>query len=82
MKDSRRSLSIYTEILFLHVVKHNLFYFVLFCFVLFFYLPFFYEYSQFTGQKEKEEAISLLPFYIFHPLHRHLDIIWVIAVEI
>ena len=42
---------------------------------------FFLEYSRFTGQKMKGEAISLYPFYHFYPLHRHLDISWVIAAE-
>ena len=35
---------------------------------------FFHEHSQFTGQQEKGEAISLIPLYHFHPLYRHLDI--------
>ena len=39
------------------------------------------EYSQFTGQQVKGEAISLYPFYHFHPFHRLLDITWVIATE-
>ena len=34
----------------------------------------FHEHSQFTGQQEKGEAISLTSLYHFHPLHRHLDI--------
>ena len=34
---------------------------------------FFHEHSQFTKQ-QKGKAISLTPFYQFHPLHRHLDI--------
>ena len=74
MKDSRRSSSTYTESLFLHVAKH--------IFRLFFsiYL-FFQEYLRFTGQQVKGEAISLFPFYHFQPLHRYLDISWVIAVE-
>ena len=80
MKYSRPSLSTYTESLFLHVVKHNLL--LLFSFVLFFSIwLFFHEYSRFTGQQVKGEAISLYPFYHFHPLHRHLDISWVIAAE-
>ena len=29
----------------------------------------------------KWEAISLYPFSQFHPLHRHLDISWIIASE-
>ena len=35
---------------------------------------FFHEQSRFTGQQGKEEAISLIPLYHFHPLPRHLDI--------
>ena len=42
---------------------------------------FFYEYSRFTEQQVKVEAISLYPFYHFYPLHRHLNISWVIAAE-
>ena len=35
---------------------------------------FFHDHSQFTGQQEKGEGISLTPLYHFHPLYRHLDI--------
>ena len=35
---------------------------------------FFREYSRFTGQQKKGEAIFLYPFYPFHSLHRQLDI--------
>ena len=42
---------------------------------------FFYEYSRFTEQQVKVEAISLYSFYHFYPLHRHLNISWVIAAE-
>ena len=35
---------------------------------------FFHKHSRFPGQQGKEEAISLIPLYHFHPLHRHLDI--------
>ena len=42
-------------------------------------MPFFHKYSRITGQRVKGETISLYPFYHFHPLHRHLDITWVIA---
>ena len=35
---------------------------------------FFHEHSQFTEQQEKREAISLIPLYHLHPLHRRLDI--------
>ena len=76
MRDCRRSSPTYTESLFLHVVKHNLLFFC-FCFSIWL---FFHEYSQFTGQQMKREAISLYSFYHFHPLNRHLDIffsIWV-----
>ena len=75
MKDSRRSLSTNTESLFLHVVKHNLFFlFLSICLLL-------HEYLQFTGQQVKGEAISLYPFYHFLLLHRHSDTIWVVAAE-
>ena len=75
MEDSTRSSTTCTESLFLHVVKHI-------CFLFFFSIwLFFLEYSRFTGQKMKGEAISLYPFYHFYPLHRHLDISWVIAAE-
>ena len=74
MKDSRCSSS--TETLFLHVVKYNL----LFCFCFSIRL-FFQEYSRFTGQQVKREAISLYTFNHFHLLHRHLHISWVIAAE-
>ena len=40
----------------------------------------FHEHSQITGQQGKGEAISL-PLYYFHPLQRHLDIIWEITAE-
>ena len=42
---------------------------------------FFLEYSRFTGQQGKGEAISLTPFYHFHPLQRHLDISRAITAE-
>ena len=77
MKDSRHSSFTYTEGLFLHVVKHNLLFLFLFYSIWFF----FHEYSRFTGQQVKGEAIFLYPFYHLHPLHRHLDISWVIAIE-
>ena len=32
------------------------------------------DYSRFTGQQGKEEAISLSLLYHFYPFHRHLDI--------
>ena len=34
----------------------------------------FHEHSWFTGQQGKGEAVSLTPFYNFHPLQRHLNI--------
>ena len=71
----------YTKSLFLHVGTH---YSLLF----FSTWLFFHEYSRFTGQQVKRGdggkegwSISLYPFYHFHPLHRHLDISWVIAAE-
>ena len=72
MKDSRRSSSLYTESLFLLVLKHN---------SLFYIWLFIHEYSRFTRQQVKKEAISIHPFYHSHPLHRHLDNGWVIAAE-
>ena len=42
---------------------------------------FFHEHSRLTGQQWKGEAISLTPFYQFHPLHRHLDISRAITAE-
>ena len=41
----------------------------------------FHEYSRFMGQQENGMAISLYPFYHFHPLHRRLDINRFIAEE-
>ena len=76
MKDWRRSSSTYTESLFLHAVKHNLFVFCFFSIWLFFQ-----EYSRFTRQQVKGKAISLYPFYHFQPLCRHLDIRWVIDAD-
>ena len=35
---------------------------------------FFHEYSRFTVQQGKGEAIALTPLNHFHPLHRHLHI--------
>ena len=49
--------------------------------VIFFIWVFFNEYSWFTGQQGKGEAISLTPHCHFHPLHRHLDISRVITSE-
>ena len=71
-----RSLSTCTESLFLHVVKHDLF-FLFFCSI----WLLFHKYSRFTGQQVKWEFVSLYLFYHFHPLHRHLDIIWVIVAD-
>ena len=74
MKDSRCSLSTY-ESLFLHVVKHNLL-----------FLSFFLSGFSFTNIHDSQDSrwkgrLLLSPFYHFHPLHRHLDISWVIAAE-
>ena len=44
-------------------------------------LIFYLEGSRITGEKEKGEFISLIPFYHFHQLHEHLDISWVINAE-
>ena len=75
IKDSRCSSStILRESVF--VVKHNSLF--MFLFSIWF---FFHKYSRFTGQQVKGEVISLYPFYHFYPLHRHLDISWVIAAD-
>ena len=42
---------------------------------------FFHDHSRITEMQGKGEGISLAPHYHFHPLHRHLDITQVIAVE-
>ena len=42
---------------------------------------FFHDHLRTTGLQGKREGISLTPHYHFHPLHRHLDINWVIATE-
>ena len=42
---------------------------------------FFYTHSRFTGQPGKGEGIYLTPLYLFHPLHRLLDISRAITVE-
>ena len=68
MKNSRCPSSTYAKSLFLNVAH-----------VVLTWL-FFHKYSWLTGQQVKGEVISLNPFYHFHPLHRHLDIGWVIAV--
>ena len=43
---------------------------------------FFHEYSRITGLQGKREGISVTPHYLFHPLHRYLDISWAIVAEI
>ena len=67
--------------LFIHIHRES----VLTCCKAYFWFVFLYlffqEYLRFTGQQVKGEAISLFPFYQFQPLHRHLDISWVIVVE-
>ena len=40
---------------------------------IFFFFFFFHKHSRFTAQQGKGEAISLIPLYHFHLLHRHLD---------
>ena len=77
MKDSRYSSSTYTKSLFLHV-KHNLLFLVL---LFFFYLAFLSRIFMIHSQQVKGEAISLYPFYHFHPFHSHLDISWIISTE-
>ena len=78
MKNSRCYLSSYTQSLFLHVVKRILLLVVFLSFSIWLFFP---EYSRFTGQQMKGEAIFLYPSYHFHPFHRHLDISLVIATE-
>ena len=77
MKDSRYSSSTYTKSQFLHV-KHNLLFLVL---LFFFYLAFLSRIFMIHSQQVKGEAISLYPFYHFHPFHSHLDISWIISTE-
>ena len=77
MKDSRRFLSPYIEILLVHVVKHNL----LFLFF-FLYLPFVSRiFTIHRAAGEGRRAISLYSFCHFYPLDRQFGIIWVIAAE-
>ena len=55
-----------------------------FAFLFFFSLSWFFFaniLSRFIGQQRKREAISLYPFYHFHSLHRHSEIIRVIAAK-
>ena len=42
---------------------------------------FFHEHSRITGQQRKGEAISLIPLYQFHLLHRFSDISLEFAAE-
>ena len=42
---------------------------------------FFNEYTQFTGQQAKGEAISLTPPYHFRQLHEHLEVSRAIAAK-
>ena len=72
-KYSRRSPPKYNDSLLLHVVKHNL--------LFFFYLAFFSRIFTIHRTQVRGEAISLFPLYHFHPLHRHLNTGWIIAVE-
>ena len=52
------------------------------CFNFFFSIwVFLHEHVRITGLQLKREGISLTPHYYFHPLHRHLDISWVITAE-
>ena len=48
--------------------------FYLFIYLLFSIRVFFREHLRFTGQQEKEEAISLTPLYYSNPLPRYLHI--------
>ena len=48
---------------------------------IFFIWVFFHNHSRITGLQGKEEGISLIRRYYFHPLHRHLDISWAITAE-
>ena len=48
---------------------------LVFFFLFFSICVFFHEYSRFTGQQGKGEAISLSLLYHFYPFHRDLDII-------
>ena len=42
---------------------------------------FFHKHSRTTGMQGKGEGISLTTHYLFHPLHRHLDISQAITAE-
>ena len=42
---------------------------------------FFHDHSRITGVQGKGEGISLTPPYHFQPLHRYLDMSWVITAE-
>ena len=75
MKDSRRSSSTYTESLFLHVVKHNLLFFV-----------FFLSGFSFTNIYDSQDSrwrggYLLISFLPLPPGPQTLDISWVIAAE-
>ena len=76
MKELRRSppTILWKSVLTCHTAELAVF--VCFCIWIFFH-----DYSRFTGQQRKWEAISLYPFYHLFPLHDHLDITWVIIAE-
>ena len=76
MKELRRSSPIILRKSFLKRYKAD------FAFLILFLSGFFHEYSRFTEQQGKGEAIYLQLFFYFHSLHRHLDISWVIAAEV
>ena len=50
-------------------------------FFFFFIWVFFHNHPRITGLQGREEGISLIPHYHFHPLHRHLDFSRVIIAE-
>ena len=51
-------------------------------FPFFFIWVFFHEHLRITGLQGKGEGVSLTPHCHFHPLHRHLDISWMISAEL
>ena len=79
MKDSRLSSCTQTKSLFLHAKSIIFFFcFVLFCF---FYLAFLSRLFTIHRTAGERGGYLIFFFYHFHPLHRHVDISWVIASE-
>ena len=79
MKDARRSSPTYTKSLLLHVLKHNLLFLLFFCFV--FHLAFLSRIFTIHRTPGKGGGYLFISFLPILPLHRPLDISWVIAAE-